>query len=362
MQSVNGIVDWIHFYANDFHRTTLGNLVTLALAVLKGQKLQCAAIASHLEPDTTRKHRIRRVWRWCSNSRVSLTDHTRFVLAWASSFTNDLLIQMDWTEYEQTRCPTLMFAVVYHGRALPLYWETVTWDDLKPRGSKKQCAIELRALKTLTQLLPLGINVILLADRGFRRVPLLRWLEQNNWKYIIRTTRDARFYRGKTTQILDQIDLKRGQVKDLGVVGYTFEHDHPVRIVACRGARSREPWYLLTNLDLPAQTIQTFYGKRFKIEELFRDQKSHKYGFGLSDAMMRSPEAYARLWLLGAMALLLACVLGKQEEDAGRAKDYQSNTRYDRRELSIFRIGLAAFAEGRRICEQFLRAYTYCET
>ncbi len=50
-----------------------------------------------------------------------------------------------------------------HGRATPLLWLTVMKDDLK----NKRNAYEDACLKELAEVLPAGLKVTILADRGF---------------------------------------------------------------------------------------------------------------------------------------------------------------------------------------------------
>jgi hypothetical protein len=52
------------------------------------------------------------------------------------------------------------------------------------------------------------------------------------------------------------------------------------------------------------------YGRRFTIEEAFRDLKDPRFGFGLSQARISTPERRDRLMLVAALATALLTVLG----------------------------------------------------
>ena len=51
----------------------------------------------------------------------------------------------------------------------------------------------------------------------------------------------------------------------------------------------QEAWCLATNrTDLDSNNIVKLYGRRFTIEETFRDQKDIHFGFGLSSTVTAS--------------------------------------------------------------------------
>jgi hypothetical protein len=60
-------------------------------------------------------------------------------------------------------------------------------------------------------------------------------------------------------------------------------------VVVARAKKMREAWHLATNLDKEtASTIVKMYGRRFTIEETFRDQKDLRFGMGLRATHIRS--------------------------------------------------------------------------
>jgi hypothetical protein len=72
-------------------------------------------------------------------------------------------------------------------------------------------------------------------------------------------------------------------------------------VVALWDKGQAEPRYLTTDLTLPARAIVRLYGKRFQIEETFRDQKSSRLGFALSEITTHSAErleSYCSSWHL----------------------------------------------------------------
>lgn len=101
-----------------------------------------------------------------------------------------------------------------------------------------------------------------------------------------------------------------------------------------------EPWYLTTNLTLPARTIAPLYGKRFQIEETFRDQKCSRLGFGLSEITLGSAERLEKLLLIVALAHLLALFVSAIARQQGLDRGFRANTGHQQVTHSDFTLGL----------------------
>jgi len=77
----------------------------------------------------------------------------------------------------------------------------------------------------------------------------------------------------------------------------------------------KEAWCLATTLsDAKAADIVKLYGRRFTIEETFRDQKNLRFGLGLSATHIGSTDRRDRLLLLAAIAQALLTLLGAAGE------------------------------------------------
>ena len=75
-----------------------------------------------------------------------------------------------------------MNLITRHGRATPLLWLTVDKDELKDRRND----FEDLCLTRLKAILPEGVAVTILADRGFGDVKLFEFLESLGFGYVIR--------------------------------------------------------------------------------------------------------------------------------------------------------------------------------
>ena len=88
-----------------------------------------------------------------------------------------------------------------------------------------------------------------------------------------------------------------------------------------------------------ARRVTQLYGKRMQIEETFRDLKCHRWGFGLRYARCYDAKRPEILLLLGALATLVAWLVGLAGRTLQLHRHLQANTERRREVLSTFFIG-----------------------
>ena len=89
-------------------------------------------------------------------------------------------------------------------------------------------------------------------------------------------------------------------------------------------------------------TIKAVYGKRFTIEESFRDIKDGRFGVGLSEVRVERADRRDRLLLLAVLAMGLMSLLGAAGEAEGLDRHLKSNTS-TKRQHSLIRQGYMWF-------------------
>ncbi len=134
----------------------------------------------------------------------------------------------------------------------------------------------------------LDYKVVIIADRGFRRASLLKFLRQIGLHYVIRVCGNvwvstSKTARGKYSGVLGDMKLKIGETRYLGNVSYHKTLQLSINLVMRKRKAERgkkiEPWYIATDLsDLPKAI--GLYEKRMWIEEMFRDFKSRFHWCG----------------------------------------------------------------------------------
>jgi len=199
--------------------------------------------------------------------------------------------------------------------------------------------VEDQVLQRLKDVLPAGVRVTVLADRGFGDTALYRLLGELGFDCVVRF-RGNIIVETEGGAIEAQAWLsKSGRAKRLARPLVTRDRVEVPAVAVARAARMKEPWCLATSLESPAADVINPYGRRFTIEESFRDAKDWRFGMGLSAARAGEPERRDRLLLVSAMAVALLTLLGAAAEASGPDKTLRVNT-VKRRTHSLFNQGV----------------------
>jgi hypothetical protein len=330
---------------------TLSVLVAAALATAR---VSLAELGRHLTGPAAAKHRIKRTWRFTANERIEVATAMRGVVRrlLKRRRKRPLVVGFDWTEVGDF-C-TLMAAAVMKGRAVPLVWVSIAKARLKHRRN----ALEEQLLRQLQGMLPEGVSVIVLADRGFGRTELARTCQKLGLRSIIRIKPDVWVesdgFRGK----LRDFPVSKGMCRVLRDVLYRKRdpvRQHVViRWVEGLPTKRDEPWFLMTDLDRDPRSLSRLYGKRMTVEEVFRDDKNRRNGWSLRDVQMTEAGRFDRLLLILALAYILLVGLGLRARRRYRAGMWCSSNDPD--QCSVFTIGRAMLDRMRQRCDTVFAA------
>jgi hypothetical protein len=297
---------------------------------------QGLAIANGLAP----RHAIKQVDRLLSNPKLMREEVARCWVRFVVAKRKELLVNFDWTEFQDSDQAMIVLGTqTEHGRSTPLVWKTVTHSELKDQRN----AHEDELLGLFADVLPPGVRVTVVADRGFSDIKLYRFLKELGFEYIIR-------FRGVV--FVESADGERRKATDwLGAGGRmrvlrgtrVTAEGQPVPIVVCvQPQQMQEPWLLASRRsDLTGTAITRRYGKRFTVEETFRDVKNPHLGLGLKQTVMERNDRRDALFLLAVLAHTLLTLLGKAGEALGMDR-WLGATRP--RQYSRFRQGQMLFA------------------
>jgi hypothetical protein len=225
----------------------------------------------------------------------------------------------------------VIVSLAYKHRALPLAW---TWVRYAQGGVAT--ATQVALFKRVHGLLPAGGHVILVGDTGFSSVVVLRQLEAWGWHYVLRQSGRLLLQRAPQAawERLDSLVPAAGHQMWLVAVRLTAKWQHPVQVLADWQPGYERPWLLATNL-LTARQARQAYARRMWIEEMFGDWKGH--GWDIETTHLRHPARLSRLVLALALLYIWLVVWGERLIKAGHRAWVD---RADRRDLSLFRIGL----------------------
>ena len=311
---------------------TLGVLVAAALGV---ERASLANIGRRMLGAA--KHQIKRCWRFCANDRVETADAMRGVAKQIlRKRKRPLLVGLDWTDLRAFQ--TLMASAVLKGRSVPLCWASCVRHVFD--GHRSRNAFEESLLLVLRSMVPPGQRVILLADRGFGRTELARFCQRHGFDYVIRIKPDVLVRCASFTGKLLDYPVHKGICKLLRQVAYRGHHPVEQNVVVRRvrglPPKRDECWFLMSSLAAGPARVSRLYGQRMTIEELFRDAKNKRNGWGLRDTMITRPDRLDRLLLILALAYLLLCGIGLVALATGRPGDWSANSKND---CSVFTIG-----------------------
>jgi hypothetical protein len=326
-------------FRDDLHAKTVLSLAMGAVGVLHAAALGIHAIGRGLAAakGLNSKHATKQVDRLLSNGKVNIWRLFRPWVRFVVAARTDLVIAMDWTEFDADDQATIcLYLITQHGRATPLVWQTIYKSTLEGKRNR----YEDEALEALKDALPEGTRVMILADRGFGDQKRYEFLSQLGFDYTIRFRQDILV----TDQYGDQRPAAQwlhesGRARKLEQMAVTADCYIVPAVVVAHDKRMKEAWCLATSRgDLSAAEVTKLYGKRFTIEETFRDTKDLHFGMGLKATHIGDSSRRDRLLLLGAVAHALLTLLGAAGERAGLDRLLKTNTS-KKRQLSLYNQG-----------------------
>ncbi|NNB96225.1 IS4 family transposase [Corallococcus exiguus] len=344
-------------FEDDLHVKRILSLSHATLGAVQAASLSVAAIGKAMAwargEDVTSKHAVKQVDRLLSNGGFDVwklfASWVPFVLAERS----EAVIALDWTDFEQDDQETLVASLITrHGRATPLLWTTL----VKSASVGNRQLVEDQTLQRLRELIASEVKVTVVADRGFADAKFYALLRQLGFEYVVR-------FRADMLVTSEEAETKRaaewvpegGRAKVLRGARVTAAMAQVGAVVCVKRKGMKDSWCLATSLtEATAQEVLDVYARRFTIEETFRDVKDLKFGMGLKQVRVKTPERRDRLLLISALAQVLLTLLGAAGEALGYDKHLRVNT-VKRRTHSLFTQGAYYFMAMPRMSDERLR-------
>jgi len=158
---------------------------------------------------------------------------------------------------------------------------------------------------------------------------------------VIRVKGDVRVEGKRYSGISRRCHVNRATVMELGQVWYRAGRPVLSRIVGFWDWKQKGRWWLSTNLKLGGRKVINIYSRRMQIEEMIRDEKNPRWGFGLRWVKLSNPHRWERMLLIAAVAYFILALYGLDTLRTGEAHSFSSNTK---RTLSILGCGMLYFA------------------
>lgn len=324
----------------DLHVKTILSLANATLGVLHAASL-CIHVIGRAFAWTSGgegKHGVKQVDRLLSNDNVSPWKLAASWIALVLGPRQEAWIALDWTDFDKDDHTTLVASLITrHGRATPLLWRTVKKSTLEGKRNEYEDQLLAHLRASIAQT----VRVTILADRGFGDQKLYAQLTALGFDYVIRF-RECILLTDQYGQQKPASEwvAKSGRATMLKDIAVTADCYIVPAVVLVHDKRMNQAWCLATShRSATATVVVKMYGKRFTIEETFRDTKNSHLGMGLSATHIRDEDRRDRLILIAVFAHALVTLLGAAGEKAGLDRTLKSNTS-KKRQLSLYNQGL----------------------
>lgn len=359
MHGIELLHNWLGNACSFMHAARARALVKAVGGLLTGGQLTLTRIGRHLSTSAFTKHNIKCVDRLLGNRALwaERGGIYRAMARWLLNKTERPVLLIDWSDCAPGRAYLTLRA------ALPVDGRTVTvYEEVHRLARYNTPRVHRRFLRNLKKVLPEDCRPILVTDAGFRN-PWFREVEARGWDWVARIRGRVKVsLPGQEEQPATALYARATPTPQrLGVAqlcasrplecSLSLVHEyrrrpgrprqHPRTARSTRGRQQhREPWLVATSLkEHAARWVIRLYRLRMKIEESFRDIKSHRFGFALRLARARRITRMHVLLLIAALATLVAILAGLVTKARGWTRHFQANT--ERREpvLSLFFLG-----------------------
>lgn len=329
-------------FEEDVHAKRVESLANGVDGVLHAASLGVRAIGHGLATaqGLAPRHAIKQVDRLLSNPQLSMESLFACWVRFVVGEREEIFVNFDWTEFEDSDQSMVVLGMqTGHGRSTPLVWKTVTRSKLRDQRNEHEDDL----LVLLAAILPGEVRVTVVADRGFGDSKLYHFLkEEVGFEYLIR-------FRGVITVEAEDGERRKarewvgpgGRMRVLRQARVTAAREAVPVVVCVQDRGMKDAWCVATSRsDLSGTEIKTAYGRRFSVEETFRDLKNPRLGLGLKQTVVKRNDRRDALFLLAVLAHALLTLLGKAGQELGMER-WLGATRPGG--ISLFRQGLMLY-------------------
>jgi hypothetical protein len=331
-------------FGESMHAKRVISLANAAMGLLQAEELLLHKLGEGLAQakQLTKKHATKQIDRLLSNKKLGIWEQGEVWASYVIGERKDILVSLDWTDFAQDgQSMVALNLITSHGKATPLLWKTALKSSLKHNRSRYEDQI----LTQLKGILPAGIKVTVLADRGFADQKFFQFIEKElGFFYVIRIRSGIYVTDKNDKKQLAKAWLRAdGRTRCLEKAKITLNQFAVEKFVCTKQKAMKDAWYLVSNReDLNAGAIISYYGKRWTIEPYFRDIKDQRFGMGLASTHISKPERRDRLFFISAICIALLTLLGAAGESIGFDKKLKVNT-VKTRTHSLLRQGMFYF-------------------
>ena len=335
--------------------TRVRTFAALISGIMQSKSVHLSHIALKIPGRAKEPSITRRLERLLDNGALRVREwYAPIARAWLSSAartTGEVRLIIDTTKVSFAH-QLLIVALAFQRRAIPIGW---TWR----KGAKghSSARVQIALLASIRSLLPKDVPVLLVGDSEFEAGDLQAQLEEWGWGYVLRQKPNNQVQRPeqRSWQAFRALLTRAGQSVWVDGGRLTRKHERQVNLLAHWAEGEKEPWLLATNLPTRCAALRA-YRRRMWLDELFGDLEGH--GFDLERSHLRHFARLSRLTL--AVVLLYAWLVTTAVRVIKRSLRQQVD-RHDRRDLSVFQIGLRWIERCLKNCEPFTMPFAPIE-
>jgi hypothetical protein len=308
----------------------LHNLIWFIIGLCCAGDVRLPKLATEIPYTLKCESLVQRLWRFLKNTRVlpKTVYHVvakQFLTCWQGRQLHLIIDRMPLKHHS-----LFCIALSFRRRAIPLVWEIL------PKKGATNFRQQSALIRECLLLIPETCDVILLGDREFRSIALMRFLKRHNWHFRLRLKKDTWVRINRRWIQLGNLPLEKGQRIYFTKVYVTKKRYGPVNLAVYWKKGEKQPWYIATDEEACATTLLDF-AKRMHIEEMFSDFQSR--GFNMQKSKIKTPERMDRLMLVVAMAYLYLVQFGHRTVKRGLRFIFAKRNG----DLSLFTLGFRAF-------------------
>jgi len=322
-------------------------LAWMVVGLIRSEKISLTAWVPYVESRAQYAQSTqRRFQRWIYNDRIRVGGLYDPLIQSALSGWGDntLYLALDTSRLFEEYC-LIRISVIFRGRAVPVVWKVI-----EHKSNTVAYEVYKELLDAAAKLLPGGVQVVFLADRGFADTNLMGHVRELGWHFRIRIKCSFLVYQEGAFRSVDEFPLQPGEAVFLNHVCLTWQKYGPVHVALGYSPDGKERWYVASDEPVSIETFQE-YGLRSDIEENFLDDKSN--GFQLESSKIRSAEGLERLCMVIAVATLYLVSQGVEVVRKGKRRLVDPHWF---RGISYLKIGWrwikTALTKGWRLCRK----------
>lgn len=353
-------------------------------ALMEGASLTLSSLGRNFKGRAKERNQIRKMDRLLGNKHL----HQEIPMIYKGI--NELIItgnqpviSVDWSCLSYAKGIYLLRASLrINGRSL------VCYQEIHPKEHENNDAVHCQFLDKLKSVLSLDTTPIIVTDAIFSTL-WFKKVSDLGWHFVgrVRANRGNYFYQDKWRPVREVYQLATNIPTSFNDCLLTERNKLPCRMVIYKklpqgrkkknakgclakgsyenalAKGSKDPWFLATSLteeDASSLEIVKYYSSRMQIEEEFRDTKSHKYGFGLSDSGTKIHTRLHVLLIINLLASICCWIIACSAVQRKQHLDYHANSSKKLNILSAITLGKRVYKKIKHLAVYlFKAAFTY---